>query len=151
MTSLYTEVNDSSLYWKRWPLAHSDTADRWFYNCKSDDVKRWFCPNMWHRRFQRTVDVYALHYCEIRRCKPVSGLYFGVSSSNFLCGWIIHFLGWRYVFYISGAVSITWSVLWHFTVYETPREHPNISPAELIYIETSIGNAISSKQVRSWL
>ncbi len=43
-------------------------------------------------------------------------------------------LGWRWVFYICGAVGIVWSVLWYATYRNLPEEHGLVGPAELAYI-----------------
>lgn len=43
-------------------------------------------------------------------------------------------LGWRWVFYICGAVGILWSVLWYLTYRNTPEEQKSVNRAELEYI-----------------
>ncbi len=43
-------------------------------------------------------------------------------------------LGWRWVFYICGAVGILWSILWYATYRNRPEEHALVGPAELAYI-----------------
>jgi len=47
---------------------------------------------------------------------------------------IIATLGWRWVFYICGALGLLWSVLWYFTYRNMPEEQPSVSRAELEYI-----------------
>jgi sugar phosphate permease len=47
---------------------------------------------------------------------------------------IIATLGWRWVFYICGALGILWSALWYFTYRNLPEEQPSVSRAELGYI-----------------
>jgi sugar phosphate permease len=47
---------------------------------------------------------------------------------------IIATLGWRWVFYICGALGFLWAVLWYFTYRNMPEEQPSVSRAELGYI-----------------
>ncbi|MGA7811789.1 MFS transporter [Caballeronia sp.] len=39
--------------------------------------------------------------------------------------------GWRQSFYICGAISLVWVVVWWLTFTEHPKDHPRITPAEL--------------------
>jgi sugar phosphate permease len=43
-------------------------------------------------------------------------------------------LGWRWVFYICGAVGIVWAVVWYLAYRNMPEEHRIVSPAELAHI-----------------
>jgi sugar phosphate permease len=43
-------------------------------------------------------------------------------------------LGWRWVFYICGAVGIVWAVVWYLAYRNMPEEHRMVSPAELAHI-----------------
>jgi sugar phosphate permease len=43
-------------------------------------------------------------------------------------------LGWRWVFYISGAVGFVWSVWWYFSYRNLPEEHGMVNRAELEHI-----------------
>ena len=72
----------------------------------------------------------------------------GISISYFVNGWILHWFGWRTVFYASSGITIIWCIMWYFIVYETPREHPYISTEELDFIESSISTTVSKKKVR---
>ena len=47
-------------------------------------------------------------------------------------------LGWEWVFYIQGGLSLIWCVLWLVFVYDTPQSHPRIHPAELELFETTM-------------
>lgn len=47
---------------------------------------------------------------------------------------IIATFGWRWVFYICGALGVLWSVLWYFNYRNSPEEQPSVSRAELAYI-----------------
>ncbi|XP_065204366.1 vesicular glutamate transporter 1-like [Planococcus citri] len=77
----------------------------------------------------------------------MAGLYTGTAFSYFLHGWVIHLLGWRAVFYVTSAIATMWCVAWHFIIYDSPQEHPYISPEEVKYIEKEIGNSISKKKL----
>jgi MFS family permease len=39
--------------------------------------------------------------------------------------------GWRMAFYISGALSLVWVLVWALTFTEDPANHPGVSPEEL--------------------
>src|SRR5262249_36887822 len=43
-------------------------------------------------------------------------------------------LGWRWVFYICGAVGILWSVWWYLTYRNLPEEHGLVNRAELEHV-----------------
>src|SRR5260370_1872849 len=43
-------------------------------------------------------------------------------------------LGWRWVFYICGAVGILWSALWYLAYRNLPEEHGLVNKAELEHI-----------------
>ena len=47
---------------------------------------------------------------------------------------IIATLGWRWVFYICGAIGIVWAVLWYLTYRDSPEEQRSVTDAELAYI-----------------
>jgi sugar phosphate permease len=47
---------------------------------------------------------------------------------------IIAAFGWRWVFYICGALALLWSVLWYFTYRNSPEEQASVGRAELAYI-----------------
>lgn len=75
------------------------------------------------------------------------GLFFGAAFSYFLNGFVEHLLGWRYIFYTSGVITLIWSVLWYLIVYDSPKEHPHISDSELSLIQSSLGNHVTEKKV----
>jgi len=39
---------------------------------------------------------------------------------------------------VAGTVGIVWCILWFILAYNTPAEHPRISPAELDYIVSNV-------------
>ena len=47
-------------------------------------------------------------------------------------------LGWQSIFYFTGGSGILWCICWAFLVYDSPSQHPRISPEEKMYIESSI-------------
>ncbi|KAK7573608.1 hypothetical protein V9T40_010799 [Parthenolecanium corni] len=77
----------------------------------------------------------------------MSGLFFGAAFSYFLNGFVEHLLGWRYIFYTSGVITLIWSVLWYLIVYDSPKEHPHISDSELSLIQSSLGNHVTEKKL----
>jgi hypothetical protein len=48
-------------------------------------------------------------------------------------------INWESIFYVQGALSILWYILWLFFVYDSPSQHPRISRSERHMIESSIG------------
>ncbi|MBV9457284.1 MAG: MFS transporter [Bradyrhizobium sp.] len=62
-----------------------------------------------------------------------SGQYFATVIFAPLMGWIAHDFGWRYVFFVMGALGILVGLLWIKTVYG-PKEHPAINEGEFDYI-----------------
>nr|XP_053651150.1 sialin-like [Cherax quadricarinatus] len=52
-----------------------------------------------------------------------------------LCGLVINYLGWAAAFYVTGGLSLAWCALWFTFMYESPNQHPRISPEELQYIQ----------------
>lgn len=48
-----------------------------------------------------------------------------------LCaGYIISYLGWPSLFFICGSISLIWILLWFYFIYDSPQDHPRISPEE---------------------
>jgi ACS family glucarate transporter-like MFS transporter len=63
-----------------------------------------------------------------------SGQYFATVIFAPLMGWIAHDYGWRYVFFVMGALGVLMGILWLKTIYG-PKEHPSINEAEFDYIK----------------
>ncbi|CAG5121854.1 unnamed protein product, partial [Candidula unifasciata] len=61
--------------------------------------------------------------------------------------------GWGYIFYISGAVTITWCVLWYYYVHDTPSKHPRITQLEKAYIHNCLRHNMPLKEthITPWL
>ncbi len=47
---------------------------------------------------------------------------------------IISIFGWRAVFYICGAIGLTWAVWWYVSYRNLPEEHDLVNPTELRHI-----------------
>ncbi|GAB1606332.1 uncharacterized transporter slc-17.2-like [Argonauta hians] len=70
-----------------------------------------------------------------------SGLLFGsitgMSVSGFLCVYGFD-NGWGSIFYVFGGVSLLFSFVWFYVVYDSPEVHPNISEKEKSYLKDVI-------------
>lgn len=51
--------------------------------------------------------------------------------------------GWESVFYVMGAVSSIWIVLWLWLVADSPNKQPLISQEERDFINSSLGSGKS--------
>src|SRR6266571_1293005 len=51
-----------------------------------------------------------------------------------LQGWVGHGYGWRYVFFMMGALGVVMGLVWIKTIY-APKEHPGVNEAEFDYIK----------------
>ncbi|KAL7027872.1 hypothetical protein ACKWTF_005627 [Chironomus riparius] len=77
------------------------------------------------------------------------GFSFGIGLTYPLCGFIIYNFGWRPVFYTTGSIGVLWCIMWYFLAFNTPAEHPRISPKELEYIELNVSSEIKENQGRT--
>jgi MFS transporter, ACS family, hexuronate transporter len=59
----------------------------------------------------------------------------GAIITPVLAPWITLHWGWRWAFFLIGAIGFLWLALWLW-VYRTPEEHPRCSPGELRYIQS---------------
>lgn len=77
------------------------------------------------------------------RSKIASTVYAGMTLGTLVTmpfsGLLAATLGWESVFYVQGALSMIWYILWLFFVYDSPTQHPRISKTERQMIETSMG------------
>jgi len=71
----------------------------------------------------------------------------GAIVTPLLAPWITIHWGWRWAFFLIGAVGFVWLALWLW-IYRKPEDHPRCSPAELRYIRS--GPAEASTKT-SWL
>ncbi len=67
-----------------------------------------------------------------------SGQFLGLAFLTPALAAIEHFLGWRGLFIITGAVGIVWGILWYF-IYSDPEKHPKANEAEINYIKNGGG------------
>jgi MFS family permease len=58
-----------------------------------------------------------------------------------IAGLIIDAFGWEWVFYVFGASGLLWTVAWWFLVFDSPQQHPRISPEEKATIVGSLSSA----------
>jgi len=71
----------------------------------------------------------------------------GAAITMLMCGFLIASLGWESVFYVTGVIGIIWSVTWFLLVFDSPSQHPRISPEERQFIENAIGTTTTTKVV----
>ncbi|KAJ1522211.1 hypothetical protein ONE63_002519 [Megalurothrips usitatus] len=70
------------------------------------------------------------------------GFSFGIGLTYPLCGFIIAHWGWRVVFYVTGSLGVSWCVVWWLLAFDSPGQHPRITPSELRYIQSNVSNTI---------
>ncbi|MBV9625573.1 MAG: MFS transporter [Acidobacteria bacterium] len=59
----------------------------------------------------------------------------GAIITPLIAPWITLHWGWRWAFFLIGAIGFLWLALWMW-IYRRPEEHPRCSPAELRYIRS---------------
>merc|ERR1711962_1798379 len=62
----------------------------------------------------------------------------GVVITLPICGVVIDAVGWPWVFYGSGIISLVWVAIWFLLMHDTPQQHPRISQTELKYITDAL-------------
>ncbi len=67
-----------------------------------------------------------------------SGQFVGLAFLTPLLIWVQELLSWHWVFILTGAAGIVWSVIWA-VVYKSPRKSRGINSAELDYIAAGGG------------
>ncbi|KAM7026381.1 LOW QUALITY PROTEIN: vesicular glutamate transporter 1 [Acridotheres tristis] len=72
------------------------------------------------------------------------GSYAGAVVAMPLAGLLVQYTGWSSVFYVYGSFGVFWYLFWVLVSYESPAQHPSISPEERKYIEESIGESVGS-------
>jgi len=58
----------------------------------------------------------------------------GSLLSMSLSGVVAEYGGWPLVFYFFGACTVVWFIPWLLLAYNSPHDHPRISPEEKMYI-----------------
>lgn len=74
-----------------------------------------------------------------------SGL--GTVAGLALTAVIIEAYGWPFAFYGMGGIMAVFTVFWWFAAYDSPADHPRISPDERQFIEDSLVRSIRTKRV----
>lgn len=73
-----------------------------------------------------------------------SGQFIGLAFLTPVLMTIQHFLGWRGLFIVTGAIGIVWGLVWYW-LYRNPAEHPAVNQAELDHIEKG-GGLVNRRQ-----
>jgi len=74
-----------------------------------------------------------------------SGTSIGAILAPLFIPWILNHLGWRWSFFITGALGFVWLVPW-LIFYRRPEEHKYCSPSELAYIQKDSSPSLFSTQ-----
>ncbi|KAL7051887.1 hypothetical protein ACKWTF_004680 [Chironomus riparius] len=77
----------------------------------------------------------------------ISGIYVGTIIANLLSGWLGDNYGWEWIFYVFGAATIVWNVLWFLLVHSSPEHDPWITEGEKKFISESLKNQSGMKNV----
>lgn len=64
-----------------------------------------------------------------------AGTNIGAIITPLVVPWITVHWGWRWAFFLIGAIGFIWLALWIW-IYRVPEKHPRCSPAELQYIRS---------------
>lgn len=64
----------------------------------------------------------------------------GTAITYIVCGYLMDWIGWESVFYITGLIGLLWYGFWIYLIYDSPSTHPTISEEERTYIKESLGN-----------
>ncbi|GAB1606331.1 uncharacterized transporter slc-17.2-like, partial [Argonauta hians] len=67
----------------------------------------------------------------------IVGNILGLSTAGFLCVYGFD-NGWGSIFYIFGGISVLFSCVWFYVVYDSPDVHPSISEEEHSYLEANL-------------
>ncbi|XP_071099907.1 vesicular glutamate transporter 2.2-like [Haliotis cracherodii] len=80
----------------------------------------------------------------------LTGAYAGAVIGFPLAGFITHFIGWQYIYYVNGGAGVLWMLVWVLMSSEKPSHHRLISDSELQYLQKSQGSQVVDFQ-ESWL
>jgi ACS family sodium-dependent inorganic phosphate cotransporter len=76
----------------------------------------------------------------------------GAALTYPVCGYLIAFLGWPSVFYISGGITLLWTMAWFYLVYDSPEQHSRISREEKELLKDArIVNCAAKKSKTPWI
>ena len=81
------------------------------------------------------------------------GTTFGLIITYPICGYMSHTYGWESAFYLTGAITSSWFVLWWILVFDCPTKHPRIDKDEKERIVTIIGSSVvlEKKKAVPWM
>lgn len=80
----------------------------------------------------------------------IGGATLGVMLTWPISGYVTETIGWRTAFYGSAVMTLLMTVAWLLFVTDSPAEHRMISSKERAYIESCLGNTVSSQKVMRW-
>jgi ACS family hexuronate transporter-like MFS transporter len=63
-----------------------------------------------------------------------------------LVSFLVSSVGWRWMFFVLGALGIGWGILWFIIFRDKPSESKHVSPAELKYIESELTSTTTHTQ-----
>lgn len=66
----------------------------------------------------------------------------GTALTYIVCGYLMDWMGWESVFYVTGLIGLLWYGFWIYLIYDSPSTHPTISDKERKYIEDSLGSLV---------
>lgn len=69
----------------------------------------------------------------------VSGAFVGTVVGLPLSGLLADYAGWEYIFYVIGAISLVWYIIWLISIRSSPENDSFISKYERNYIACTIG------------
>lgn len=75
-----------------------------------------------------------------------SGQFLGMAFLLPVLAIIQNYLGWRGLFFVSGAIGILWAGIWYY-FYRDPGQHKHVSASELQYIKEGGGLVDMEKKV----
>lgn len=64
-----------------------------------------------------------------------------------VAGALMQHFGWSWAFYLPALFTFAITAVWYYCVYNSPAQHPGISPAERDYIEMSLGTSVATTKV----
>lgn len=64
------------------------------------------------------------------------GAHLGGGITPLLVTFLLAWLPWRLVFVVFACIGLSWAVVWHWWYRNSPREHPQVSDAEALLIES---------------
>jgi ACS family glucarate transporter-like MFS transporter len=81
-----------------------------------------------------------------------AGVGAGAGFSVPVLSWILSRFGWRASFWFSAFTGIAVGLAWYLAARDTPEEHPNVSPRELAFIQTTrnVDRAAREAPAVSW-